>query len=57
MGSLGQSIGKMLATDQVVTITEKLVAACLNEGFNDIGKFCDTHKLEELKSIASVDQR
>ncbi|MFN4133389.1 MAG: hypothetical protein ACK4GQ_03365, partial [Candidatus Hadarchaeales archaeon] len=51
--SLSQPVKNMLTPEQAVTAVEKLVRACLKEGFDDFGEFCRAHKLEELKSIAS----
>lgn len=50
--SFAKPIERMVTPDKVVAMVEKLVAACLKEGFKDFGEFCRAHKLEELKSIA-----
>lgn len=51
--SLSQLIERMVEPERVKAMIEKLVAACLKDGFKDFGEFCRAHKLEELKSIAS----
>lgn len=51
--SLSELVERMLEPEQVKSMIEKLVAACLKEGFKDFKEFCRAHKLEELKSIAS----
>lgn len=50
---LSEPVEKMVEPKRVKTMVEKLVAACLQEGFKDFGEFCRAHKLEELKSIAT----
>jgi ferredoxin-nitrite reductase len=49
--SLSKPVEKMVEPERVKTMIEKLVAACLREGFKDFGEFCRAHKLEELKLI------
>jgi sulfite reductase beta subunit-like hemoprotein len=51
--SLSELVEKMLDPERVKTMLERLVAACIKEGFKDFREFCHAHKLEELKSIAS----
>ncbi len=51
--SLSGPVGKMVEPGRVKMMVEKLVAACLKEGFKDFGEFCRAHKPEELKSLAS----
>lgn len=51
--SLSELVEKMLEPERVKEMIERLVAACIKEGFKDFREFCRAHKLEELKSIAS----
>lgn len=50
--SFAQLLERTVTPDQVVTMVENLVAACLKEGFKNFGDFCKAHPLDALKSIA-----
>ncbi len=50
---LGQPLERMVKPERVKVTIEKLVAACIEEGFKDFGEFCRAHTLDELKSLAS----
>jgi sulfite reductase beta subunit-like hemoprotein len=47
-------VKRMARPGEVKLVIEKLVAACIKEGFKDFGEFCRTHELEELKSIVTM---
>ncbi|MEW6222906.1 MAG: nitrite/sulfite reductase [Candidatus Hadarchaeota archaeon] len=51
--AFAQPIRENLSPDQVILAVEKLVAACVDEGFDDFGEFCRSRPLEALKSIAA----
>lgn len=51
--SFARQVGQMLAPDDLMKMVEKLVEACIDEGFNDFGEFCRAHKLDELRLIAN----
>ena len=52
--SLGELVVKMVEPDRVKTMIEKLVAACMENGFNDLGEFCRSRTPEELKLLTGV---
>lgn len=50
--SLGELMVKMVEPERVKTMIEKLVAACIRDGFKNFREFCQSRTIEELKSIA-----